>query len=312
MGFDVSLRWLKRKWQWLAFSLIAIGGVVFSILTVLFQWIDAESGRYLLSAIVQALAALLAIIFAGVAILWSHEEFSKSKLGILKEKTIDLFRKKDSQGEYKFLNTLKDYLREYRKLDDEHKKRIKPAMFNLVKLYFSYGPKITDIIIQGEFTADNLEGLDEFLGGFEEEGKLYSEGYKDVESFFVAVKSILELPNSTNWRCTYDIAKEITRSLTWLHSHVNYEELDRVVKEAETCFVKVKRATETRGGFFKFLVAIYTLTIAGGIVSLSILRKGVSEAGATWIAIWPLGLAVISLAFTFIYLYNVVSGGKKV
>jgi hypothetical protein len=73
---------------------------------------------------------------------------------------------------------------------------------------------------------------------------------------------------------------------------------------------KINRSKKARGGWFIFLTVLYTVTITFGLTLLSSLKKGTCEIQASCIAVWPLGLTIIALAFTFIYLYYVVRGGK--
>ncbi len=143
----------KKKWFWptvrigLPIAIVA-AGAVFVVLAVINQWMDVGSARYLLSAIVQSLAALLAIIFAGVAILWGQGIDSLRELGSLRLQTKSaLFKKKEGIDTgiisiYKFCFNL------YKDLAEVEKKEWRSKLASLTILLLIGTPTL-DYLLSG-------------------------------------------------------------------------------------------------------------------------------------------------------------------
>lgn len=267
---------------------------------------DATSARYLLSAIVQALAALLAIIFAGVAILWSNEAREIQHLDShRKEIETILFGsldwKNDDPKEWPLTSVQEEFAQKWK--DKEIPEYIKIGFTNIVRLFRMRSSQNPYIERKEKFWKELKETfIKPFHLPYEEiRGRDITLKLREsVVEFFEVAKPASDLyeaygeKRNENYETLFGVAKEI---------------IDLHVRDALGIIHLARRA---RGGLFKALISLYTITIAVGMVFLSVLKKGVWDIQATWIAAVPLFLAICAVALTFYYLARIVSGEKDV
>jgi hypothetical protein len=317
-GGEVS-NWFK-KWFWPTTRrvlpiVIVTAGAVFVVLAVIFKLMDAESARYLLSAIVQSLAALLAIIFAGVAILWGQEHQASMKLEEIRKEYVNIFKEKIETPAGK------------NQLIEAFRKAFLAAFFDdgKIKWQWSVNSKHTHNLINTlrqisswayYFETDSLENRQKIRSDFRQIAVSYPRG-----------GSVLPLYNWQEYEeQLYDLEAFdyfMGRILVW--AGMGIKEVDEgsseakvfmrcseVTKAHDTRYLLLQflRGKEARGPRFKTLISLYSITIAGGMVLLSVLKAGICESQATWYAAFPLGFGICAVALTFVYLANIVSGEK--
>jgi|GEM_PF-3824685 len=304
----------KQWWQWLFFSVIAVCGVIFSALAGFLGWIDAESGRYLLSAIIQSLAALLAIIFAAVVILWGQEGSAIKHLIELRYRMQYFLMEKNTMTKIKDTTIwVLNYFRfRWNKLTDKEKDEAKIGLKSILKLYC--------------LDVESL-GSEAGIGLIEDFKKLFNEpeGIKELETEILSSHDLMRFDQMESYwdvirkvaglysLCPKTILKSNKNGIKTTHDyhHLMFlRALERRSDEAQTLISRIRHAHRARSWRFIVLACLYTITISLGLILLPLLRRGVCDWQATWISIGPLGLAIIVLAFTFIYLYYVVRGGK--
>lgn len=296
----------KRNWHWLFVSAIACGGIVFIVFALINQLIDAESGRYLLSAIAQALAALLAIIFAGVAILGGNEAREIQHLDSYRKgiETI-LF---GSQGwqvddpEKWPLNSVRKELAQKWK-DKEILEFVKIGFTNIVRLFRMRSSQNPYIERKEKFWKELEETfIKPFHLPYEEiRGRDITLKLREsVVEFFEVAKPASDLyeaygeKRNRNYKILFGVAKEI---------------IDLHVRDS---LGVIHRARRARGPLFIFLISLYAVTIAGSLIALAAMKgQGICDSQATLIAAGPLAFAIGAVVMTFLYLYNLVKGEKE-
>jgi len=313
----------KKKWFWptvrvgLPIAIVA-AGAVFVVLAVIFKLMDAESARYLLSAIVQSLAALLAIIFAGVAILWGQEENSIRELGELRFKVLSELFEKEKQNQKGIVGFVKFCLATYKSLDERDRETWRPNMKSLLSIFYigvNLGTtrllkfikrpyEYEEILeeIESNFTKKDIEN---FSGG-----SIYLSSSVGLFDFFDAVFEAGFLFIYLVSKCNIAVDKPATTVDRYTSSDVAQSVFVDTF-QARVLMAKVKRSQRARGPWFKALISLYSITIAGGMVFLSVLKAGICESQATWIAAFPLGFGICAVALTFVYLARIVSGEKE-
>ena len=305
-----------RKQRWLAVlvalvsGVIVVGGGIFIYFALVREFINAESGRYLLSAIVQALAALLAIIFAGVIILWTLEGNALKDINELKfriEKFVFAPSEHAPSRLWRAFEELKSKLSTKEELG-----KYKLGLLSMAKLILLHKVYEPDLFLEHSerIDADKVieETLKEFLPGTSfEEFKENAEGLlkpSNLESFF---KEVCEVTN------TIPIFKKpSTEKATIKRStHLNLlNPLELNTEEANRLWNLVHRARRARGWRFVLLASVYTFTIALGASSLALLNNNICPTQVATIPCITLAFMFVSVAATLVYLYDIVSRGK--
>lgn len=326
-----AIDWVKRVWeripswikQWWPILLIGLMSIIFIPLVVINQWIGVESARYLLSATVQALAALLAIIFAGVAILWGQETPALSKLDTLSEKYIKMLRKKVFVGEGKegeeveaveifmssFLNVI-IYVYEDpaagRYIGEVAKETETEPFTVFAELLSEYSFKLRGERLQ-RFKKRIDEDMEALAYYHPEKAKELSRSLEELipsgtmkrpEDLFHLLKVASSYLGLIRWFNVDRYRRNGTRKIL--------DDLDSSLRKDRvgTLLRIVFHGKHARGPWFKGLIALYTITIAVGMGALSVLKRDICDLHATLIAIGPLLLALCALVLTFVYLYN--------
>ncbi|TKJ44370.1 hypothetical protein CEE36_01105 [candidate division TA06 bacterium B3_TA06] len=256
-----------------------------------------------MSAIVQALAALLAIIFAGVAILWGQESQSLNRLESLRSKYIELLQNPHPKKKEPFIETIRKLLfKEFsgkgnltprHDLSIAHKLNESPLetlekVYILSKALFVKPSESGGIII--DRTHLELQEVAENLGlsyrPIKIPGRYESLGWFSTDKLFFLLRNV--------------------------NAYITFEHLKNPLTAdgIEQLLRTIDRARRARGPWFKALISLYAVTVAVGMVFLSVLKKGTWDIQATWIASVPLFLAICAVALTFYYLARIVSGEK--
>lgn len=312
----------KKKWFWptvrvgLPIGIVA-AGIVFVVLAVIFKLIDVGSARYLLSAIVQSLAALLAIIFAGVAILWGQGIDSLRELGSLRLQTKLALFKKEEGIDTGIISVYKFCFNSYKDLAEGEKKEWRSKLASLTILLLIGTPAL-DYLLSGikNTKRDELaktidlakeEFSEDEMKNFRLTAKLLLTKFS-LKAFFEAVKDAIVL---FGYFSTKVNPEEQTESyIYYVAGTDSVMTITDYLSQATGYIRKVELSKRARGPWFKFLITLYSITVAGGMVFLSILKKGVLDLQATWYAAGPLLFGIGAVALTFIYLANIISGEK--
>jgi hypothetical protein len=308
-------KWFK-KWFWPTVKVVlpiafVAGGIVFVVLAIINQLIDAEAARYLLSAIVQSLAALLAIIFAGVAILWGMEE---RELRFLESHRRNfegiLFGiqdwKKDDPEKWPLTKVYEELFQMWEKGQTSEyfkSKAFNIGCTNIVMLLRMRSSQFPDDARKKPYW-NKLEKTFEHLKipyHLIRKRKIILKLRKSVVKFFeilIPVSDLYEAP--------------------WGNKNDNFETLFGPAREIINLHVKdslrtIHRARDARGCVFKALISLYSITIAGGMALLSLLKGDnvIPDLTASWIAAGPLLFGIGAVALTFVYLARIVSGEKE-
>jgi|GEM_PF-3193439 len=316
--------WFKKHtWPIIRIGLplgIVAGGAVFVVLAVINQWMDAGSARYLLSAIVQSLAALLAIIFAGVAVLLNREFQATEKLEALRLKYINYLKTRISQPDKSNVSFAELLRRDLKKifLDAQPKQR---NVFSVISELYHCSPldifsRISCLakIVEPQTDESNREK------DIERMAKEYRYRHEPIQHLQIEGKScfykLLYYPEDFFYTLertgTYlsELLEKPVPKLIMDKFRIIYESM---VADRTRYYRKiVVRGKRARGPWFKFLISLYSITIAGGMVLLSVLKGGssLSDLSATWIAAGPLLFGICAVALTFMYLANIISGEK--
>ena len=326
----------KKQWFWPTVRvglpiLIVVSGAIFVIFAVIYELIDADSARYLLSAIVQALAALLAIIFAGVAILWNREwqaiskldGLSKDYLSMLKDRMTSIPRGHNEIVVVNYFERLMlsffktilylfedpavgEYMGGIARATDTDPygvlyELLLDSSFGLRGLKLKCFRELLkeDMDVLAEYDSAEFDKLTQFLDRLET-----TEASKNPEDFFRLLKALSSYLGLIRWfnvdRFTRNHTREI---LDTLDSSLRQDRVGTLLRV-------VSHGKRARGGWFKALISLYSITIAVGMVSLSVLKRGIWDIQATWITAGPLFLAICAVALTFYYLARIVSGEK--
>ncbi|MBA7660169.1 hypothetical protein ES703_68168 [subsurface metagenome] len=265
----------KRTWLVLRIFipiLIVASGATFVIFAVIYKLIDADSARYLLSAIVQALAALLAIIFAGVAILWSNEAREIQHLDShRKEIETILFGpqdwKDDDPKEWPLTLVQKELSQKWnQKKIPEY---VKTGFTNIVRLFrmrSSQNPYIErkKKKIWKELEVTFIKPFHipyEEIRGWEQTEVLRKSGVEFFEAA-IPVSDLYKAYGEKRYKY-YGTLFGVAREIINLH-----------VRDS---LGVIHRARRARRGWFKFLIFLYSITIAVGMVFLSVLKRGTCD-----------------------------------
>ncbi len=324
------LRWLK-KW-WLPFVITAVvvaGGIVYITIAFNRGGFDLDTSRYLLSAIVQSLAALLAIIFAGVAILWSHEAQVIARLEVLRPVYYELFgRMIPENTSTNLIEQTRFFLREilldpipsvrkgvrktYRELNETPLKTFRNmsswACFESClscpsETQIQEGIRDVANIVRAGRESVEIHGFKEFEETSRNPSGLFRL-IRNVNSYIRMIETT-HIPSS-------GYGEEPFSSTRYAH----YEIFRQMIRDGINHLLGVvDRGRTARDFLFVILTILYIFTIAFGMGSLSLLTDGgclgqvECNFGLTWLT---LAFAFITLAFTFTYLYRLVKGGKEV
>jgi len=281
---------------------------------------DADSSRYLLSAIVQALAALLAIIFAGVAILWGQESQAISKLEELKPKyNVKLeFRGRYFGGSLYFpsVEAIRVLLE---RLFLEKSAEVKRSVLSIAKKTDETPLSTFRKVSSWSIYLGTPYSMEQIQESIEKVANIYRQGREPIEikgeeEFISSTRQINGFFNLTRnmidyvefYKNEFDVANHFQSILGRLEPMRRW-----LINDGVENFVQaIVRGKTSRGPWFKALISLYAITIAGGMVLLSILKKGVLALQATWYAAGPLLFAIGAVALTFYYLARIVSGEK--
>lgn len=316
-------QWPKRWWvAFLVCVPIAAGGIVFIYFALSKQLIDAESGRYLLSAIAQALAALLAIIFAGVAILWGQESSSIDELIRLRGKTLEFcfsYKYTDKHGKKlkRLQTTLGVLLEDYEKQNADVRSKAKEGIRAMAKLC------ALEIDVTNEEAISNIQLIEKTM-------KILGEPLDEkasITNFLLEAQDMLKFYRIKNlWKLIENVVNLIpvfpkpiyswstqSRGISLFSPHpVLLYKLQRSLDEAMQFLSRVLIARRARGISFIDLISLYAVTIAGSLIALAAMKgQGICDSQATLIAAGPLLFAIGAVAMTFIYLYNLVKGDRN-
>lgn len=310
----------NQWWPWLVFFLIVVCGVGFSILAGFLDWIDTESGRYLLSSIVQSLAALLAIIFAGVAILWGQEVGNVRQLIKIRDKVshliLDYTQKSDDTPIKKTtewsLNFVRSNLNE---MDDAKKRLAKEALSNILSLY--------NLDVENLKTRPGIQMIKtvrDFLGepsSTDEIEKLVLNSHDltklgNIEKYWEVVRKAGEMYNLHSGKF-FDLCQGAEAGVYDFKTTIDYPHLmllralQRRSEEARVLLSQKNRSYRARGAPFILLALLYTVTIALGLGSLALLNKELCSMQAATVSCITLAFSFVAVAATFVYLHYVVS-----
>ena len=306
----------QNKGFWRVFQiifpiLIVVSGAVFVIFAIIYELIDADSARYLLSAIVQALAALLAIIFAGVAILWGQEETSVPELERLKDRIIECFKGSRDENKVTLTETTQHILKGFQNLDEETKIQLRNSLLALIKLNLIPWGDVPRQIVGRKLASEAIEEIGQSevinLTTLTVEAHFLTRS-EYLSEFFETVSDVLIFSNFWELFNKDQAESLVTKIKTGFLDFVT--EGLKVTVLADRLLSKVKRSQRARGPWFKALISLYAVTIAGGMILLSVLKQGVAGLQATWYAAGPLILAICAVALTFYYLARIVSSEK--
>lgn len=246
-----------------------------------------------------------------MAILWSQEEASVRELEMLKDRIIECFRGSRDRKKNTLTETTQHILKGYKKLDEETKNQLRDALLALIKLnLYPWGDAVRQLVGRklaseaikeiGQSEVFNLTTL-----SVEVHFLTYSE---NLSEFFETVSDVLIFSNFWDLFSKDPNESLLTKIKTGFLDFVT--EALKVTVLADRLLSKIKRSQNARGPWFKALISLYAVTIAVGMVFLSVLKRGTWDIQATWIAAGPLFLAICAVALTFYYLARIVSSEK--